>query len=376
ESKENDCEYDFIKANPSNVKQTAQSKAKAKPKAQHMNKNNVIQVEDAQLVETTTTKPAESPETPSRCLSPVSRLIHEMELKKQNEGPVARRTRRSLGKCQSSPVKPAEVIALTESPEAPQRRRGRKKAPPVAATAPTAVPAPLTSATRRQQMAEIAARANVLDSIDLISAVVPRVEGFVNLDSDMEDFSANSEPQATVASDDFESENPVMDINLTWMGEVQTYQLRKHQKFTHLFKEVAERNQVPLEDVVINMDEHFLKANESPESLKLKSYHMLSGYAMKTHKNKAQPAIPTITNLMIKPKRFQLKVQGDKWKRPLIIKMKPSETFKILYIKCSEEINCDVHDFKLLFDGELLELDDTPTNQDMEGNEMIDLRMK
>lgn len=28
------------------------------------------------------------------------------------------------------------------------------------------------------------------------------------------------------------------------------------------------------------------------------------------------------------------------------------------------------------FDGELLELDDTPKNQDMEGNEVIDFKMK
>lgn len=28
------------------------------------------------------------------------------------------------------------------------------------------------------------------------------------------------------------------------------------------------------------------------------------------------------------------------------------------------------------FDGELLELDDTPKNQDMEGNEIIDFKMK
>lgn len=53
-------------------------------------------------------------------------------------------------------------------------------------------------------------------------------------------------------------------------------------------------------------------------------------------------------NPLSKPKKFQLKVQGDKWKKPLIIVMKKTETFKILAIKCAEEMECDVQDFKLL----------------------------
>lgn len=52
---------------------------------------------------------------------------------------------------------------------------------------------------------------------------------------------------------------------------------------------------------------------------------------------------------MLKPKKFQLKVQCDKWKKPLIIPIKKTEPFKILYIKCAEEMECDVQGFKLLY---------------------------
>jgi len=63
---------------------------------------------------------------------------------------------------------------------------------------------------------------------------------------------------------------------------------------------------------------------------------------MKSSTNEAK------TNAPIKRNKFQLKVQGDKWKKPLIIAMKKTETFKILSIKCAEEMDCDVQDFKLL----------------------------
>lgn len=65
---------------------------------------------------------------------------------------------------------------------------------------------------------------------------------------------------------------------------------------------------------------------------------------MKSHKNQQREDV----NLMSKPKKFQLKIQNDKWKVPLIIPMKKTDTFKILYIKCAEHLECNVQDFKLL----------------------------
>lgn len=145
---------------------------------------------------------------------------------------------------------------------------------------------------------------------------------------------------------------------------MQVYKLRQHQKFSHMFKEVSKRNGVPVDDVVINMDDLFLNAVDSPQSVGLKGFHILSklnisfkhtffynislflagGRALKSHKNQHKEDV----NLMAKPRKFQLKIQNDKWKQPLIIPMKKTETFKMLYIKCAEEMECDVKDFKLL----------------------------
>lgn len=69
------------------------------------------------------------------------------------------------------------------------------------------------------------------------------------------------------------------------------------------------------------------------------------GYVVKSNNNHIKPREdPTARP---KSKMFQLKVQGDKWKKSLIISMKKTEPFKILYIKCAEEIECDVKDLKL-----------------------------
>lgn len=131
-----------------------------------------------------------------------------------------------------------------------------------------------------------------------------------------------------------------------------------------MFKEISERHNVPIEDIVVNRDEQIIQQTDSPESVGVKVYHVLSkweiififipisidlshfkgGCIVKSNNNKLNKREED----QKKTRKFHLKVQGDKWKKPLIISMKKTETFKILYIKCAEELQCDVMDVKLL----------------------------
>ncbi|XP_023169199.2 uncharacterized protein CG4449 [Drosophila hydei] len=383
-------DYDFIKKpTTKSIKQTAQIKPKSKAKSGNRKKQEKDEEKlinnNTQEVTSPTLGEAQAPISRAD-LSPVSQLIYEMEQKqeriktKEMEAlPVARRTRSSIGKRQPTPEKINElevpapaVIAVVPARANKRSGRGRKATAQTAETSSSTAPRNMVEPTKRnrRQAAEIAAYSRVVDSIDLVSAVAPRVEGFINLDSDEENETSPAEPEkATLSYDD---DNPIIEINLNWLGEMQVYKLRQHQKFSHMFKEVSKRNGVPVDDVVINMDDLFLNAVDSPQSVGLKGFHILSGRALKSHKNQHKEDV----NLMAKPRKFQLKIQNDKWKQPLIIPMKKTETFKMLYIKCAEEMECDVKDFKLFFDGDLLEPDDTPKNQDMEGNEIIDYRSK
>ncbi|EDV94473.1 uncharacterized protein CG4449 [Drosophila grimshawi] len=347
-------------AKVSKTKKTAQKKTDKQQKTgtdEGKSDNIGLQEQDSP---TTTTLSTANPAV-TRELSPVSKLILEMEERQSNEInqlPVARRTRSSMGERKEPDVVVASVLP-------PKRRnvRGRKKTGPAASTIDP-----------HWSIAERAARAQVIDSIDMVSAVVPRIEGFVNLDSDDDGDQLLDQAKEPTPANNFDDDNQILDINLNWFGEIQLYKLRQHQKFAHMFKEVSKRNNVPIDDIIINMEDIFIRPTESPQNVGLKVYHILSGHAMKSAKNVVQHKEDD--NNMVKPKKFQLKVQGDKWKKPLIIQLKKTDTFKILYIKCAEEMECAVSDFKLFFDGELLEPDDTPKNQDMEGNEMIDLRSK
>ncbi|SPP80131.1 uncharacterized protein CG4449 [Drosophila guanche] len=336
-------------------------------------KKNVQQDEKPPIGEEATGGQAKEP---SRSLSPVSKMLFELEQEKakaeeETSGPVARRTRSSLGKVANQPeVKqpsPPKRKKLTKKNDSKSKSDQRQTTILQSFSGTTSIPMPTSW---RQRMAELAARSHVVDNIDLVSAVLPRVEGFVNLDSDDEAEGSKPVEEAPV-----ESENPPMDIALSWLGEIQHYKLRQHRKFLHMFKEVAERNGVDVDDIVIDKYDTLVEPTDTPHSIGLMKFHTLTGRAMKSnnsHKNGAAAS----SVVLKKAHKFQLKVQGDVFKRPILIGMKKKDVFKELYLKCADELNCDVHLVKLFFDGELLDPEDTPKAQGMEGNEIIDLHLK
>ncbi|KAH8251650.1 hypothetical protein KR038_003524 [Drosophila bunnanda] len=396
-----EVDYDFLGISTKKTSRAYKTKGtKNQTKVQKSKKKEEIQKDELLPPE-----PSEARDS-ARALSPVSQLILEMDDKQikaddpplfpEDTAPVGRRTRSSLGKREilPDPVKTAFPVEKTK------KRSTRAKKTLVVEDVSSAVASSVNSivavswsppqirrsishitsmsqsfshATRRTQVGEIAARSQVLDSIDLVSAVAPRVEGFVNLDSD-DDVQAPVE--AVKEASAFDADNPTIEVALSWLGEIQVYKLRQHQKFKHMFKEVAERNGVDEGNVSMDMYYKFIGPEDTPHSIGLQSFHTLSGHATKSGNKISTKSDNHQEDLSKKPRKFQLKVQAAKWKQPLVVAIKRKDPFKMLYIKCAEELNVEARLIKLFFDGDLLDPQDTPKNQDMEGNEMIDLEIK
>ncbi|XP_017015218.2 DNA repair protein Rad60 [Drosophila takahashii] len=386
-----EVDYDFIDVSPKKTSRNGKRKPPAAPQEKPQKSEDGPSPPKQNKVKPAEKEKVEEDKGSERCLSPVSKLIQEMEQKNAKEvevGPVARRTRSSLPNVEAQPP---DVASNVEVPaQAKPKRRGRKKAEPTmpidleTETVSASVVSSLQSIVAsfgdrnnsiRRTMAEIGARSRVVDSIDLVSAVAPRVEGFINLDSEDEVEAPAPVEEASI----FDNDNPTIEVALSWLGEIQIYKLRQHQKFKHFFKKVAERNSVDENDISVDMYYKFIGPDDTPHSIGLKSFHTLSGHATKSNNNNNKKTAKDDNNpeaLSRKPKKFQVKVQADKWKQPMVMPMKKKDTFKMLYIKCAEELNCDARHIKLFFDGELLDPEDTPKNQDMEGNELIDLQIK
>lgn len=183
EQESRQTDYDFIKSDQVVKKPTKVTKPKAKARAGNRKKQTDEKESNNNEME-------EAPAPAARAaLSPVSQLIYEMEQKQDQAKakaidalPVSRRTRSSLGKHLPTPEQENDQeapVAVEVSP--PKKRNVRARKSTVGAKTRNSQTVNISAPSRsRRQAAELAARSRVVDSIDLVSAVVPRIEGFVS----------------------------------------------------------------------------------------------------------------------------------------------------------------------------------------------------
>lgn len=71
---------------------------------------------------------------------------------------------------------------------------------------------------------------------------------------------------------------------------------------------------------------------------------------------------------------IELKIQSAIWKKPIHIRIEPTQQMKVLVILCAEQLKCQPKTLQFKFDGELLDVEATPQELDLEGGEVLDLR--
>lgn len=245
---------------------------------------------------------------------------------------------------------------------------------------------------RRSYISEVAARATNVDYVDLITSPWPRVEGTIVLGSDDEEpamttrskkksakekpFTINASKAVTSTAAalniSFDEENPEMSVKITWKGKPESFLLRKYQKFSTIFMELAKRENTDIENLVFNINNRIILPDDTPDSIDYKIYQFINGRVLASRFNSPLAAASKKRD----SNKIKLKIQSDKLKRPLQIDIMKADKFRILFIKCSEELNVGIDQLKLSFDGELLDANDTPADLDLEGGEAIDLRIQ
>lgn len=167
ETETSETEFSFIETKPA-LKKAAKG---TKPKKALNDKSNTKTDKKA----TKKTKDINSKEQalPTRELSPISKLIQDMEQKQSENLPVARRTRSSLGKRDPpEPEKSQNAIVSPSPPPTKQKTRGRPKK----ATAPAQAPAPTQAPAPAQDPAAAPAPLEV-EIIDLVQPRRKRPQG-------------------------------------------------------------------------------------------------------------------------------------------------------------------------------------------------------
>lgn len=110
--------------------------------------------------------------------------------------------------------------------------------------------------------------------------------------------------------------------------------------------------------------DQILKHEDTPASLDYQITDFIYGRVYR---------LDQITSSSKNSDEIEVKFQSNKFKKPIIIMAKRKESFKVALIKCAEELNTKPNNIQLKFDGEIIDLKQTPENFDFEGGELIDI---
>lgn len=105
-------------------------------------------------------------------------------------------------------------------------------------------------------------------------------------------------------------------------------------------KILANREKTHINCISLNLKDKIINKDDTPDSVNYKFMDFIEGRVLKSKIIVAQTK--DLNNI-------ELKVQSDKWKKPLLVNIKKDQSFKILCIKLVEELGgaYTAKDFKL-----------------------------
>lgn len=171
---------------------------------------------------------------------------------------------------------------------------------------------------------------------------------------------------AVILSDD-EVDN-VINLRVKWGSDYLRMPFRTFQKFSHLYQELAQRFSVNVSQVVLSHKDKVISSGQCPRDLGLSIADIIEGGIESKASCDRVEAVGEKN-----PDSVCLKVQNADRKGMLNINISRYDKMSVLMHKYAKEKNVNLEKLKFLFDGEILDPNETPVDLDLDGGECIDV---
>ena len=172
-------------------------------------------------------------------------------------------------------------------------------------------------------------------------------------------------PAAEISDDD---DDDKIRIKVKMMETIKAYPFRRHQRFYDLFKTLSEVNNIPMSNMFLFNGDKRIHLDDTPHSLNVKISTILTCRVMETK--------ATDFKQSVKENQIELKFQSDKWKKPIAVKTSKVDDFKTALAILCEQVPFKPGQITLRFDGDIVNLSETPVDLDFEGGEILDCGIK
>ncbi|XP_039275347.1 uncharacterized protein CG4449 isoform X2 [Nilaparvata lugens] len=173
--------------------------------------------------------------------------------------------------------------------------------------------------------------------------------------------------------------NDIMNVKIEWMCEGGLIIPHgRAEPFSKIYEELSRTKGYDVNKIVLSTrNGKIVKHHETPLSIKLRIIDILEGsISSKAIENEdshsTEDADSEINNKNLL--NFKILVEGQK--APSYVKIEKDQTMHVLLTKLAGKLNCSVDRMRLWFDGEMVRLQDTPIDLDLEGDECFELKFK
>lgn len=154
-------------------------------------------------------------------------------------------------------------------------------------------------------------------------------------------------------------------VNVKIKDQFKKIKHKSEQCFYHLFKTIADQENVPVSSIYLYEGEKRIYPDDTLDMVGHKVSTIYTCHFMES----------SDIDLSTKD-HIELKFQSDKWKRPITLKVSRIDQFSTFLTVLCKQIEFTPDKISLSFDGDSIDLKQTPLELDFEGGEILDCRVQ
>lgn len=167
--------------------------------------------------------------------------------------------------------------------------------------------------------------------------------------------------------DQSQEDDDAVRIKIKIKDKIKAFSFRRYQRFLDLYKQISEKEGIPVSSLFLYDGTKRIHAEDTPHSV---DYKISTIYTCHVMSGAKQP----LTQLTGKD-TIEIKFQSDKWKKPVALKVSRMDTFTAIVGTLCEQVGFRPNQMSLRFDGDKIDLSETPIDLDFEGGEIVDCRV-
>ncbi|XP_051167023.1 uncharacterized protein CG4449 [Leptopilina boulardi] len=172
-------------------------------------------------------------------------------------------------------------------------------------------------------------------------------------------------------TDSIDNENYKTEVKVLWRSHKLVHlEMDMHEPFQNAFQHFEKLENVPIERILLLRKDKPIRPEDTPASLGISVLDIIDGGVIDVEFANEQGKGNNEEN----EDTCKIKIQMSQ-KESIMVNLQKNQPFKCIIHQCATQLNVPASKIKFYFDGDLIDLSDTPESLDFENEACIDLKL-